>query len=258
VLSVGYTHRETRRNIGQLNTAVALSSWIGPQTVVSSTAVNAGVPASQATVVVYGRPSTASANLFFNSPLANTTYNGADISLNKRMSNHFSVNGGATFGRTIQASAGGNLADPNVVNNPYFLGGMTSGDRPWSYRASGIVQLPYSFELSATQIVQAGATEQTNVQILPADATLGSGVSSLTVNTNKIGDVRFPVLTQLDMSIRRNFRYHGKSLSPRLDIYNAANAATITAWGQTLGPLYHIPTGVQRGRAIKASIQTEF
>jgi hypothetical protein len=136
---------------------------------------------------------------------------------------------------------------------------MTSGDRPWSYRLSGIVQLPHAFEVSATQVVQAGATEQTNVQILPGDgATLGSGVSTLTVNTNKIGDVRFPVLTQLDMSIRRNFRYHGRSLSPRLDFFNAANSATITAWGQTLGPLYHIPTGVQRGRAIKASIQAEF
>src|SRR6185436_10817311 len=137
VLSVGYTHRETRRNIGQLNTAVLPSQWIGPQTVVSSTAVNAGFPASQATVIVYGRPSTASANLFFNSELSNTTYNGADITVNKRMSNHFSLTGGATYGRTELASAGGDLNNPNITRNPYFLGGITNGDRPWSYRMSG-------------------------------------------------------------------------------------------------------------------------
>jgi hypothetical protein len=259
VLSIGYTHRETRHNVGQENTAILPSQWIGPQTVVSSTAVNAGTPASQATVVVYGRPSTASANLYFNSPLSDTTYNGEDITLNKRMSSHFSVTGGATYGKTTQASAGGDLNNPNIINNPFFLGGITSGDRPWSYRLSGVVQLPYAFELSGTQVVQAGATEQTTAQILAADgATLGPGVSSLSVNTNHIGAIRYPVLTQLDMSLRRNFRYHGRSFSPRLDFYNAGNAATITTWGTLLGPTYHVPTGVQRGRAVKLSVSAEF
>jgi hypothetical protein len=259
VLSVGYTHRETRNNIGNVNTAVLSSQWIGPQTVTSSTAVNAGIPAAQATVQVYGRPSTASALLFFNSALSNTDYNGADITLNKRMSDHFSVTGGANYGRTIQASAGGDLNNPNVANNPYFLGGITSGDRPWSYRLSGVVQLPAHVELSGIYILQAGATEQTTAQILSADgATLGTGVSTLTVNTNHIGDVRYPVLRQLDMSLRRSFRYGGKSFAPRLDFFNGTNEATLTTWGTLLGPQYHVPSGVQRGRAIKASISAEF
>jgi len=259
VLSVGYTHRETRRNIGQANQAVLPSQWIGPQTVVSSTAVNAGIPANQATVVVFGRPSTASANLFFNSTLSDTTYDGADITLNKRMSNHFSVTGGATFGKTEQASAGGDLNNPNVTKNPYFLGGITSGDRPWSYRMSGVVDLPWAFQASGTGVVQAGATEQTTVQILGADgATLGNGVTTLTVNTNHIGDVRYPVLTQLDLSLRRNFRLNGKSFSPRLDVFNATNESTFTTWGTQLGPNYHIPTGIQRGRVVKLSLSADF
>ena len=265
VLSVGYTRRETRRNIVVENTAVLPSQWIGPQTVVSSTAVNAGFSAAQSTVVVYGRPSTASANMFLNSPLADTTYSGADVTINKRMSSHFSVTGGATYGKTNQVSATsatvatGDLNNPNVTNNPFYLGGITTGDRPWSYRVSGVVQLPYAFEFSGTQVVQAGATEQTTAQILAADgATLGSGVSSLTVNTNRIGDVRYPALKQLDMSLRRNFRYHGKSVSPRLDFFNASNDATITTWGTLLGPTYHVPTGVQRGRAVKFSLSAEF
>jgi len=259
VLSVGYTHRETRRNVGQANQAVLPSQWIGPQTVVSSTAVNAGFPAAQATVVIFGRPSNASANLFFNSPLSNTTYDGADITVNKRMSNRFSLSGGATYGKTNVASAGGDLNNPNVTQNPYFLGGIAGGDRPWSYRLSGVVQLPWAFQVSGTQVVQAGATEQTTVQILAADgATLGPGVSTLTVNTNRIGDIRYPVLTQLDLSLRRTFRFNRRSFSPRLDIFNAANVATITTRGTQLGPVYHIPSGIQRGRVIKASISADF
>ena len=146
-----------------------------------------------------------------------------------------------------------------MTQNPYFLGGITSGDRPWSYRMSGTVELPWAFQVSATQVVQAGATEQTTVQILAADgATLGSGVSTLSVNTNQIGDVRYPVLTQLDLSIRRNFRFNGRSFSPRVDIFNATNDSTFTTWGTQLGPNYHIPTGIQRGRVIKASVSATF
>ncbi len=248
VLSIGYTHRETRRNIGQRNSAVDPSTWTGPFTVTEVT--------SGEQVVVYGRPSTASANVFFNSPLSNTTYNGADITLNKRMSNHFSVTGGATFGKTRQASVGGNLNDPNIVNNPYFSGNITGGDRPWSYRASGVIELPHQFQVSGTGIVQAGNTETTTVLVTNQTITLAQG--NQTVQAKPTGAVRYPVLTQIDMSLRRNFRFHSRSFSPRLDFYNLGNAATLTSRVVQLGPTYHIPSGIQRGRAIKFSVSAEF
>ncbi|HKN59065.1 MAG TPA: TonB-dependent receptor, partial [Gemmatimonadaceae bacterium] len=264
VLSLGYTHRETRRNIGQRNTAIDPSAWIGPQTISEATAANAGY-SGQAVVTVWGRPSTASANLFFNSPQSDTTYDGADVTVNKRMSSHFSLTSGATYGQTKRATAAvgaaaaaADLNNPNVVNNPYFAGGITGGDRPWSYRLSGVLDLPFAFQLSGTGIVQAGNTEQTTVLVLNSEANLGSGVQNLAVNVSPVGGVRYPVLKQVDMSIRRNFRYSGKSFSPRLDVFNAANNATIGTWVTQLGPNYHVPSTIQRGRAMKFSISAEF
>jgi len=258
VLSLGYTRRETRRNIGQRNTAIDPSAWIGPQVITEATAANAGF-GNQAQVTVWGRPSTASANLFFNSPLGDTNYSGGDITVNKRMSHHFSVTGGATFGQTKKASAGGDLNNPNVVNNPYFLGGITGGDRPWSYRLSGVVQLPYDVQVSGTQVVQAGNTEQTTVLVLTNEATLGPNAGNgFTVNVNNVGDVRYPVLLQTDLTVRKIFRYRGKSFSPRLDFFNAMNNSTITTWVTQLGPNYHTPSAIQRGRVIKASVTADF
>lgn len=60
------------------------------------------------------------------------------------------------------------------------------------------------------------------------------------------------------MSFRRAFKMGTKSFSPRLDAYNLANSATITAWTQTLGTSYHNVTGVQRGRTLKLGAAFDF
>jgi hypothetical protein len=264
VLSIGYTRRQTNRNIGQRNTAVDPSTWTGPTPVIEVTAAGAGY-AKEAAVTVWNRPSTASANLFFNSTLSNGTYNGADITVNKRMSNHFSLTGGATLGRTKLASQSGitlgttadnNLNDPNVVNNPYFNDSIQSGDRPWSYRASGVVELPFQIQFSGTQVVQAGNTEVTTVQVTNQTITLAQG--NMSVQVKPIGEVRYPRLLQTDLSLRKIFRFQNRSFTPRVDFFNAANNSTITSWVTQLGPNYHIPSAIQRGRVIKASVSTEF
>ena len=66
------------------------------------------------------------------------------------------------------------------------------------------------------------------------------------------------VLTQTDATIRRNFRFRGKSFSPRLDFFNLTNQSTITTRVTQLSSTYHIPSDIQRGRVIKMSISAEF
>src|SRR2546428_9685807 len=101
-----------------------------------------------------------------------------EITVNKRMSSHFSLTSGATYGQTKRATAvvgapaaAADLNNPNVVNNPYFAGGITGGDRPWSYRLSGVLDLPFAFQLSGTGIVQAGNTEPDTVLVPNSAAT---------------------------------------------------------------------------------------
>ena len=247
VLSVGYSHRQTRRNIGQRNTAAPPSTWIGPLTVREVT--------SGQTVQVWNRGTTASANLFYNSENENTTYDGGDITVNKRMSRRWSMQGGASFGRVTSATRGGNRNDPNITS-AFDSNVITTGDRPWSYRMSGVYELPRQIFVSGTWQFQAGPPEITVVQVTNQTITLAQGNTD--VRVAPVGDIRFPNTATFDLNIRKTWRIKGQTFSPRLEIFNATNESTITAWVSQLGPTYHRPSGLQRGRLIKLEMGYEF
>jgi hypothetical protein len=133
---------------------------------------------------------------------------------------------------------------------------LASADRPWSYRLSGVYELPYQVSLSGTWMYQAGAPEDTAVQVTNQTITLPQG--NQTVRVREFGDVRFPTVVQLDMSLRKAFRFGNRTIAPRIDIFNATNESTISAWVTQLGPTYHRPSTIQRARLIKVGLNIEF
>ncbi|HUP38856.1 MAG TPA: TonB-dependent receptor [Vicinamibacterales bacterium] len=248
VLSTGYTHKQTRRNISQMNTAADLASWGAPITVTEVT--------SGEVVNVWRRGTAASANLFYNSDELDTNYHGGDITVNKRLSNRWSLMGGGSWGKVTAKTRGGNRNDPHIVN--YFdsnvLGSVN--DRPWSYRMSGIYELPYGVSASGTWQFQAGAPEETTVIVTNATITLPQGNQTLRVR--ELGDSRFPNVAGLDLSFRKTFRAGSRTFAPRIDIFNATNESTITARVTQLGPTYGRVSGIQRARLIKLGLNVEF
>ena len=73
------------------------------------------------------------------------------------------------------------------------------------------------------------------------------------------GDVRFPNIAQLDLSIRKSFRLGGsKRFTPRLDVFNLTNESSITSWVTQLGPTYHRPSLIQHGRMWKFDFTYDF
>src|SRR2546421_1192865 len=95
VVSVGYTRRETRRNIGVKNVAVPLESYIPLQV----TEANSGRQ-----VTVYNQSPALRGKtdyLWNNYSDFNTNFNGTDITVTKRLSDRWSMNGGASFGKTV-------------------------------------------------------------------------------------------------------------------------------------------------------------
>jgi hypothetical protein len=249
VLSAVYVHRETRRNIASRNTANPPSSWIGPTTVTEVT--------SGRTVQVWNRPNSLSAIEYYNCECRDTTYNGADITLSKRMGHRWSMLGGASFGRVRTPTKElGDRNDPNVTSN-FDSNVILAADRPWSYRLSGVYELPYQIFTSGTWQFQAGPPETTVVLVTNQTIALAQGNQS--VQVAPVGSVRYPNTATLDLNIRKAFRLSGKkTLAPRLEIFNATNQATITAWVTQLGPTYHVPSGLQRGRLIKAELAYDF
>jgi hypothetical protein len=263
VASVSFVRTLTRDQLGTRNTNVPTSAY---------TAVNVTEKVTGKAVTVYFKDpiynGVATNNVQFTTPLLNQEYSGVDLTLNKRMSNRWSFTGGASFGRTVNHNGGG---DQNNPTNRAFDGGVTANSRPWSYRLSGVYQAPYHWIASGTFVFDKGAGETTSV-VVGTDTIafpVGNGTTQ-TVTVAKREETCCGVsaadgwtpyrnnLVQLDMSLRRTFRFQGKTFVPRLDLFNALNNSTVTAQVTQLGPTYHRVSGIQAGRMIKVGFNYEF
>jgi hypothetical protein len=204
---------------------------------------------------VWRRGTAASANLFYNSDELDTNYHGGDITINKRLSNRWSLMGGGSWGKVTAKTRGGNRNDPHIIN--YFDQDVLAGaDRPWSYRMSGIYELPYGVSASGTWQFQAGAPEETTVVVTNATITLPQGNQTLRVR--EFGQDRLPNVAGLDLSFRKTFRAGSRTFAPRIDIFNATNESTVLARVSQLGPTYGRVSGIQRARLIKVGLNVEF
>ncbi|HKY22148.1 MAG TPA: TonB-dependent receptor [Vicinamibacterales bacterium] len=247
VLSAGYTHKQTRRNIGETDTIQTLASWGAPITVRE---VNSGE-----TVDVWRRGTTQSALLLYNSEEMDTNYHGGDITLNKRMSHRWSLMGGASWGKVTAKTRGGTRSNPHIIN--YFDGEtLATADRPWSYRLSGVYELPYGVSASGTWQYQAGAPEETT--IIVSNQTINLPQGNTTLRVREFGDTRLPSVAGLDLSFRKTFRMGGRTVAPRIDIFNATNESTVLGRITQLGSTYGRISGIQRARLIKIGINVEF
>ena len=98
-----------------------------------------------------------------NEEILDSNYNGGDITVNKRMSNGWSLMAGASYGKSIGEVVGGDLNNPNSKE---FRRGLLGNDVPWSYRLSGVYDLPYNIaSLSGTMQYYKGVPESTTVLI---------------------------------------------------------------------------------------------
>jgi hypothetical protein len=247
VATVGYTRRLKKGNFGSRNLAVPTDTYI-PLTV---TEVNSGQ-----TVTVYNQSPALRGQqniLYSNAPELDSVYNGADFSVDKRMSNRWMMTGGVSLGKTI------GYVGPTDLNNPnsqQFSRGLTGMDTPFSLRMSGVYDLPYSVSASATFQHQVGYPETTQVSVGNNTVALTQGTTTLTVAP--VGTTRLPDLNQLDASFRRAFRFGRKVYQARLDAYNLLNNATTIARNTVLGPTYDFVTNLQRGRLVKLGMTVDF
>jgi hypothetical protein len=189
-----------------------------------------------------------------NAPEMDTKYDGTDITLDKRLSNGWMMTGGVSFGENIGDiyPVGSDLNNPNFT----FREGITGNDTPFSFRLSGLYELPFGVSMSGTFQHQRGFPELTTVSVGTNTVALTQGTTSVAIEPR--GATRLPDLNQLDMSFRKVFRSGGKVYQPRLDLYNLANSATIIARSTVLGPSYGAVNGIQRGRLIKIGMHVDF
>jgi hypothetical protein len=248
VATAGYTRRLKKGNFASKNLLVPPESYI-PMTV---TEANSGK-----TVTVYNQaPSLRGQQdiLFFNSSTQDSIFNGADFTLDKRMSSRWMMTGGISVGRNIGDIYGTN-GDLNNPNNT-FRRGPIGNDEPISFRLSGVYDLPWGISASGTFQSQKGYPENTTVSVGNNTVALTQGTTSLVVEPR--GTTRLPPLNQLDLSIRKGFRVGPKRYQVRLDAYNALNNTTIISRVTTLGSSYGFVNSIQRGALVKLGFTVDF
>jgi hypothetical protein len=247
VVTVGYTHRVKLGQIGSRNVAVPMSAY-QPITV---TEVN-----SARTVTVFNQDlATKGKNdiLWNNESALDQTYDGTDITVNKRLSNRWMAAGGLSLGKNV-----GDIYGTDDLENPNktFRRGIQGNDVPFSLRLSGLYELPLGISASATFQRQTGFPELTSVSVGNNTFALVQGTTLVAVDERAA--TRLPTLNQLDASLRKAFRFSGRAILPRLDFYNLLNSATITSRVNTLGSSYLLPNSIQRGRIIKFGMNIEY
>jgi len=248
VISGGYTRREKRHQLGVRNVAVPTDSYIKLEVVEAS---------SKQPVTVYNQNPALRGrvdNLWDNDPEMDSTYNGGDITLNKRLSNHWMMTGGLSLGKNVGYVG---VADLNNPNSKSVSRAIQGDDVPVSFRMSGLYELPYGLSLSGSYHYQSGFPEATSVVVGSNTVTLTQ--TSQTVLLNERGDVRYPSLNQVDFSLRKAIRTRGNNVfQPRFDIYNTTNNATVRTWVTQMGTTYHRPSAIQRGTLIKLGFNYDF
>lgn len=147
-------------------------------------------------------------------------------------------------------------ADLNNRNGKEFSRGILGDELPYNIKLSSTYELPYAVLASGTLQSQKGFPEDTTVSVGNNSVALTQGTTRFRVARR--GTTRLPSSNMLDLSFQRPFRFSSKKFSPRLDIYNVLNAATINGWNATLGPNYHFVTSFTRPRMIKLGMTIDF
>jgi len=256
VAAASYTRRDTRRNIGPRNLAVPTSSYIPLQV----TEATSGVP-----VTVYNQDPNLRGKLdvlYDNQSALDGSYKGLDLTVDKRLSNHWMLLGGASFGKTegdiycnslIACTAlNGDLNNPNLM----YRHGVVGNDVPVALRASGVLQVLNGMSISSTIQHYTGFPESTTVLVSSNTVRLTQVSQSVVIEPR--GTTRPPSVNSMDMSVRYTWRHGATSFEPVLDMYNLLNAASILTRVTQRGPTYLNPVTIQRGRLIRVGVNVNF
>jgi len=248
VASATFIHRDTRREIGSRNTLVPRESYI-PLPV---TERNSG----QAVTVYNLAPSLRGRFdfLFDNFPELDSDFNGADFTVQKRLSHNWMVLGG----RRIVKKKGDiyGTADLNNPNNK-FRRGLIEFDVPVSFKSSAAYQFPYGVSLSANFQHFTGFPEEDSVTV--GTNTVALTQVSQTVLIAERGTNRLPNVNVGDFAVKKLFKFGPNvSAEPAMELFNVTNANTVQGRLTTLGPAFHRATSIMRGRMLRFGVNLKF
>ncbi len=198
-------------------------------------------------------------------------YNGFEISMQARLPNGGTVFGGWTAHQTVQDTCG-LTANPNGVNQEDIIRDdedILRGGRFCDQSALGIpfrndfklfgaYPLPGDFEFSGSLQAYSGAEREARWSVPSSYFPNGQRTQGTTVQLFSPGTNYFDYWTQIDIAIRKLFRFGGYESSVQMDIYNLMNAASIVDENDAYGSSYGRPTRLLQGRLARLAFQIKW
>ena len=253
-MSVMYYRRENRNLRGIRNEAVPESSYT-PVTIVN--------PLTSQPLTVYNQaPATLGGqrNVLVNSPLLDNSYNGVEVSVQRRFTNQASLLAGYHYGKargSILTSGSATSRDLNDPNNFIFHHGAIGNDEPHQFKVSGSYELPWKIMASGVFLAYTGHSRQRSLlvdrSLVP---TLTRSSQAVPVEPNDAA--RYENIVLLDLRFGRSFTAKGLRFQPFLDLYNLTNANTVLAEVTTLGSSLGRVSATINPRILKFGAKMEF
>ena len=205
---------------------------------------------------------------------AREIYNGADLTMNARLQRGVVVSGGVSMGR-VETDYCFVTSSPQGTGLPPTQGAVTAAGLLYcnvkppfqpNVKLLGVYPLPWggvtfaaTFQSIPGPMITAAST-YTNAQIRPSlGRNLATGVNGIaTVQLIQPGTMYDERLYQLDLRASKSFRIGRARLQANVDLYNAANAASILTINTTYGSSWMRPTSILQGRLVKFGGQLDF
>jgi hypothetical protein len=188
-----------------------------------------------------------------NAPENDTTYNGVDVTFNKRLADHWMIMGGLSLSRnTGRQDQALDLNDPNIQNTY----GAFMNEVPVSFKLAGIYEFPYGIRFSGTFQHFTGFPEDVTVLVTSSTTALTQVSQSIRVEPRE--DNRLPDTNMLDVSVRKVIRIGKYSVEPGMDIFNTLNAAPIQLRIAQLGATFGRPSKILAGRLVRFDLNLSF
>jgi hypothetical protein len=179
-------------------------------------------------------------------------YDGFEFTANARIRGGAFINGGLTTERTSTFNC--DVDNPNMrrycdVNPPFRT----------LFKASGVMPLPYAFQLSGVLRIQPGDRLAANYTVTSAIAGVPlTGGGQLSVALVNPGSLYAEYQNQLDLRIMRTFNIRGVRTQGLIDFYNVLNASAATTINQTYGSSWLRPQAIMNARYLRFGAQLDF
>ena len=196
-----------------------------------------------------------------NVPGLESTYNGVQFDVQKKMSNRWQLLAGLSLQKHEGFDHSGTFTNV-VLNNPNALINRDNGsvfiDLPWAFTLSGSYLLPwYDIGLSGRYSARAGDPLNRTVELSFTSPTVTQ--PSEVIRVEQRGVDRTDAVTQfLDFRVSKRTRFGGRSVELSMDLFNLLNANHVLEQNVALGSTFSRPSRILTPRIIRFGITARF